>query len=117
MEKSELPFSSKTYRLLNVCRSTIRLTVENTSELPIDFIKLSFDDSTMIPAQQALGDSDLPISEVYEIEHDLINRPVFSWDPTVKYNVGPGKQAIVTVTCLGKVGWYVYPILCVKRVD
>ncbi|KAI9446319.1 TRAPP II complex [Lactarius indigo] len=66
--------------LYNGERSTLRLTLENVSNLPVDFLRLSFDDSTIGPAQAALAEGDLSIYDAYETEYQLINRPVFSWD-------------------------------------
>ena len=66
--------------LYNGERSTIRITLENISTLPIDFIHLTFDDSTIGPAQQALSDGDMSVFDTYETEYDLIHRPMFTWD-------------------------------------
>ncbi|KAF8212193.1 TRAPP II complex [Mycena galopus ATCC 62051] len=60
--------------------STIRITLENVSPLPIDFLRLVFDDSTIAPAQQALATGDLSVFDTYETEYDLLHRPVFSWN-------------------------------------
>ncbi|KZT09435.1 uncharacterized protein LAESUDRAFT_694916 [Laetiporus sulphureus 93-53] len=85
--------------------SIIRLTLENVSALSVDFIRLSFDDSTMAPAQEALADGELSVSETYETEYDLIHRPVFTWDSTRDVaRVDPGEKATIVVKCFGKVG-------------
>src|SRR5579859_7592018 len=60
-------------------RSTIRMILENVSGLPIDFVRLAFDDSTIGSAQQALADGDLSVFDTYETEYDLLHRRVFSW--------------------------------------
>ena len=52
-------------------RSTLRLTLENVSNLPVDFLRLSFDDSTIGPAQAALAEGDLSIYDAYETEYQL----------------------------------------------
>lgn len=85
--------------------STIRLTLENVSSLPIDFIRLTFDDSTIAPAQQALADGELSVFETYETEYDLIHRPAFVWDGGYPARVDPGEKTTVAVKCFGKVGW------------
>lgn len=97
--------------------STIKLTIENVSSLPVDFLKLTFDDSTIAPAQGLLADGDLPIAEAYETEYGLLRKPVFSWSSSTSggepKDVGPGKKVLLTVRCLGKVGWYVQLCLAV----
>lgn len=87
-------------------RSSIRITLENISSLPIDFIHLTFDDSTIAPAQQALAEGELSVFETYETEYELIHRPVFTWD--IRRNaqdVQSGEQSVIIVNCYGKVGW------------
>lgn len=89
-------------------RSTIRITFENISSLPIDFLRLTFDDSTIAPAQQALAEAELSVFDTYETEYDLIHRPVFTWDSKRNpQQVAPGEKVVVAVNCYGKVGWYV----------
>ena len=89
-------------------RSVLRLTLENITNLPVDFLRLSFDDSTTAPAQAALAEGDLSIYDAYETEYQLIHQPVFSWDKEQQdTEIHPGRKAVVTVTCTGKVGWYV----------
>ncbi|GBE81971.1 TRAPP II complex [Sparassis latifolia] len=91
--------------LYNGETSTIRITLENVSMLPIDFIRLTFDDSTIAPAQQALADGELSVFETYETEYDLIHRPALTCDSSHQSQVvAPGEKAIVTVDCFGKVG-------------
>ncbi|KAI0273777.1 TRAPP II complex [Gloeopeniophorella convolvens] len=90
--------------LYNGEQSTLRLTLENVSDLPIDFLRFSFDDSTMAPAQAALAEGDLPIYDAYETEYQLINRPVFSWNcEQADTEILPGKKTAISVTCTGKV--------------
>ncbi|KAF8844938.1 hypothetical protein BDN67DRAFT_942470 [Paxillus ammoniavirescens] len=91
--------------LYNGERSTIRLTLENVSALPIDFLRLSFEDSTIAPAQEALSEGRLGVFETYETEYDLLHRQAFSWnrDKELKL-VKPGQKIVVSVTCLGKAG-------------
>ena len=87
-------------------RSTIRITLENVSSLPIDLIRLTFDDSTIAPAQQALAEGEMSVFETYETEYDLVHRPVFTWDSEREPKaVAPGHKRVFTVSCFGKVGW------------
>ena len=89
-------------------RSTIRITLENVSTLPIDMIHLTFDDSTIAPAQQALAEGELSVFDTYETEYDLVHRPVFTWDSAREpQEIGAGQKRVITVNCFGKVGWYV----------
>lgn len=89
-------------------RSAIRITLENVSSLPVDFVRLTFDDSTIAPAQQALADGELSVYDTYETEYDLIHRPVFTWDSSSStQSAGPGEKLVLNVNCLGKVGWLV----------
>ncbi|PBK78204.1 hypothetical protein ARMSODRAFT_947080 [Armillaria solidipes] len=85
-------------------RSTIRLTVENVSSLPVDFLRLVFDDSTIAPAQQALAEGSLSTFDTYETEYNLIHRPLFSWNEDESRTISPGGKLTLTVQCLGKVG-------------
>ncbi|KAA1471141.1 hypothetical protein DENSPDRAFT_775745 [Dentipellis sp. KUC8613] len=91
--------------LYNGETSTIRLTLENISSLPINFLRLTFDDSTIAPAQQALSEGELSVFDTYETEYDLIRRPAFSWDVEGHVcTIPPGRKLAVTISCLGKVG-------------
>ncbi|KAK0459779.1 TRAPP II complex [Desarmillaria tabescens] len=85
-------------------RSTIRLTVENVSSLPVDFLRLVFDDSTIAPAQQALAEGSLSTFDTYETEYNLIHRPLFSWNEDESRTIDPAGKLTLTVQCLGKVG-------------
>ncbi|KAJ7632643.1 transport protein Trs120 or TRAPPC9 TRAPP II complex subunit-domain-containing protein [Roridomyces roridus] len=84
--------------------STIRITLENVSALPIDFLRLVFVDSTIAPAQQALANGDLSVFDTYETEYDLLHRPVFSWNNDDAKGIAPGQKLTVNVHCFGKVG-------------
>ncbi|KAF8077925.1 TRAPP II complex [Lyophyllum atratum] len=90
--------------LYNGEMSTIRITLENVSPLPIDFLRLVFDDSTIAPAQQALAEGELSVFDTYETEYSLIQRPVFSWNKEEAKIIQPGQKLSLTVTCIGKVG-------------
>lgn len=76
--------------------------------MPIDYLNLTFDDSTMGPAQQALLGGELSVFDAYETEYDLIHRRVLTWDSEDnKVEVPPGKMMTVTVSCFGKAGWWI----------
>ncbi|WVQ65923.1 uncharacterized protein L199_004101 [Kwoniella botswanensis] len=97
-----------TVMLYNGETSTIRITLENSSSVPIDFIKLTFDDSTAREAQAIIQEGDLTPEQAYEIEYDQMNKPVFTWDQKDgagdKLEIGPGGKVNLDVRCLGKVG-------------
>ncbi|KAJ4487929.1 TRAPP II complex [Lentinula aciculospora] len=84
--------------------SSIRITFENISLLPIDFVRLAFDDSTISPAQQALAESEMSVFETYETEYALIHRPVFSWIKNDSVTIAPGRKVTLSINCFGKVG-------------
>ena len=85
--------------------STIRITLENSSLVPVDFLKLSFDDSTARSAHSLVAEGELSPEEAYELEWDSLNRPVFTWENEGDTTVQPGGRATISVRCLGKVGW------------
>lgn len=70
---------------------------------------LSFDDSTIAPAQEALAEGQLDVFETYETEYDLIHHQAFSWnqDKEIKA-IDPGQKIVISVACFGKAKWYVY---------
>ncbi|WVQ81064.1 hypothetical protein IAT38_003171 [Cryptococcus sp. DSM 104549] len=95
--------------LYNGERSAIRITIENSSSVPINFLKLSFEDSTMREAQAIIAEGDLTPEQAYEIEWDQINQPVFTWENEGKAageatHIAPGGRATLLVRCLGKAG-------------
>ncbi|KAL4067655.1 transport protein Trs120 or TRAPPC9 TRAPP II complex subunit-domain-containing protein [Scleroderma citrinum] len=91
--------------LYNGETSSIRLTLENVSVLSIDFLRLSFEDSTIAPATRSIGRRRVNVFEAYETEYDLTQRKVFSWDCDKEVKViAPGRKIVLSVTCLGKVG-------------
>ncbi|KAI0818742.1 transport protein Trs120 or TRAPPC9 TRAPP II complex subunit-domain-containing protein [Irpex lacteus] len=90
--------------LYNGEKSSIRITLENVSDLPVDFLHLTFDDSSVAPAQQALTEGELSVFETYETEYELIHRPLFTWDKKgSRQSVGTGEKVVLTVGCFGKV--------------
>lgn len=85
--------------------SSIRLTLENVSKIDVDFIKVTFDDSTIGPAQIALAEGELSVFDTYETEYELIHQPVFTWAaPESQKSVGASNRLVLTVDCFGKIG-------------
>jgi hypothetical protein len=95
--------------------STIKITLENSSSTTVDFLKLSFDDSASRAAQAMLSEGELSSEQAYEIEWDIVNRPVFSWNAEGDMSIPPGGRTTITVTCLGKAGWSVVALRDWKR--
>lgn len=91
-----------------VSRSTVRLTLENISALPINFLTVSFEDSTVTLAQEALTEGQLDVFEAYETEYDLIHQQAFFWnrDKVIKV-INPGQKVVISIACFGKAKWYV----------
>jgi hypothetical protein len=60
--------------------SMIRLTLENSSSIPVDYIKLTFDDSTSREAQAIINEGELSPEQAYELDWDQMNRPSLVWE-------------------------------------
>lgn len=74
--------------------------------MPINFLKLVFDDATVKPAQQLLADGELSVYETYETEYSLLRQPVLSWQNLDDFNsLNPGEVFTVIVSCFGKTDW------------
>lgn len=85
-------------------RSVIQVTLENSSPVPVDFVRLSFDDSVTREAQGLLSDNELALEQAYALEQDLFQRPVFAWDSNSQISIPPGGRATLSIRVLGKVG-------------
>jgi hypothetical protein len=91
-----------------VYRSTITLTVENRSEVEIDFLAFSFDDTHTSGTKAYLGDSELPPGELYEHEFNLKTFPIFSaLRRPSDLVIQPRQEYTIDVSCFGKLGWCV----------
>jgi len=86
-------------------RSTIRLVLENSSSTPVDFIKLSFDDSTAREAQAVIAEGELSPEHAYELDWDQLHQPALTWENPDENSIQPGGRVTLLVKCLGKVGW------------
>lgn len=98
--------------LYNGETSTIQITLENASPIPINYLKLSFEDSTVRAATRIAQDNELGAEEAYELDWDVRNRSVFTWENPVTLGAGegeegliiPGGRKVLKIKCLGKVG-------------
>ena len=72
-----LALSQSTVMALLGQRRTIPITLLNTSDGHIDFLTISFVDSTSDVMQAAVDDKNMPPSEVYEIEYSAYHKPAF----------------------------------------
>jgi hypothetical protein len=82
------------------------LSVENSSPLLINSLRINCYDNLTHDAVAVLSDSENEIAPglAFEIDLDLRTRPVFSCSmPSVK--IKPGRQKILQVNCYGKEGW------------
>ncbi|GMK53639.1 hypothetical protein CspeluHIS016_0102250 [Cutaneotrichosporon spelunceum] len=84
--------------------SVIRITVENSSPVPVDFVKLSFEDSVTREAQYLLADGEQTPQKAYELDYDISKQPIFTWDNKAPLSIPPGGRTTLSVQVLGKVG-------------
>ncbi|GAA5925915.1 hypothetical protein JCM1841_004039 [Sporobolomyces salmonicolor] len=84
--------------------TTIRISLENTSTSPVDFVNVTFSDSLSASIQAYLAENDLPASDAFELEAESVARPVFSWSGTTATTILPGASHVLEVRCLGKIG-------------
>ncbi|KAL9627189.1 MAG: hypothetical protein Q9164_007681, partial [Protoblastenia rupestris] len=83
------------------------ITLHNSSSTtPVDFLLLSFVDSTRAQLQEALASKELSASELYELELNSARKPPFQWlraengDEQIK----PGANLSLEIQILGKTG-------------
>lgn len=59
-------------------------------------------------ASTALAEGNLSLIETYETEFELVHKPVLVLDTDLSgKEIQPGGEAVVTLKCFGKAGWYV----------
>ncbi|KAI8647021.1 TRAPP II complex [Parasitella parasitica] len=88
----------------------ISIQVENIGNIPVDFLTLSFTDSTTVHPKPI--NPELPTEEQYEIELYTKGTPVFSWEGSKadsnqigkKINLPPGENTEIVVNIYGKQG-------------
>ncbi|KAF9576931.1 hypothetical protein EC968_000056 [Mortierella alpina] len=92
-------------------KTMIRLTLENIGSIPVDFVTLTFSDST---SQLGLGNNnhygtsnngvELSAEDAYELELFLKKTHVFSWSREVECHIPVGGTREIKVEVLGKRG-------------
>ncbi|KAG0258844.1 hypothetical protein BG011_003026 [Mortierella polycephala] len=92
-------------------KTTVRLTLENIGSIPVDFVTLTFSDST---SQLALANNsnygqnnngvELSAEDAYEVELFLKKTNVFSWNREVECHIPVGGTREIKVDVLGKRG-------------
>ncbi|KAL9130114.1 MAG: hypothetical protein Q9217_001630 [Psora testacea] len=84
------------------------ITLQNiSSTTPVDFVFLSFFDSTTAKLQDALASKELSASELYELELSSIRKPAFRWlkaHHDGKIQISPGGGLSLDIEILGKPG-------------
>ncbi|CAO3600653.1 unnamed protein product [Absidia cylindrospora] len=89
----------------------IKMEIENIGNIPVDFITLSFTDSTS--SNPLPINPELPIEQQYEIELFIKGIPVFSWEGSgkdlaqsigKKVYLAPGTKTEIVVNVYGKRG-------------
>ncbi|KAK3829976.1 MAG: TRAPP II complex [Linnemannia gamsii] len=94
-------------------RTVVRLTLENIGAVPVDFVTLTFSDTT---SQMAIGNNshyghgnnsgggELSAEDAYELELFLKKTNVFSWSREVECHIPVGGSREIKVELLGKRG-------------
>ena len=85
----------------------ITITLTNGSSDEIDFVMISFTDSTSGLLQSAIDDKNTPPSDIYEAEHSVYRQPAFKLAPNFEGKeliIPPGGQLILPIEVLGKPG-------------
>ncbi|CAG8455040.1 13226_t:CDS:10 [Acaulospora morrowiae] len=86
-------------------RTEMTMKLENVGKTPVDYISLSFQDSTIAAAQALLKSSDIPAEEAYEMELYAHKQPVFSWEQSeIPFNILPAEECTLTIILYGKRG-------------
>lgn len=81
--------------------------LQNVSPIPVNFLFLSFDDSTTSQLRSALANKELSPLEVYELEHTSIHRQTFRWKRqpgSMGTKIDPGMKSSIEIEVLGKAG-------------
>ncbi|CCJ30606.1 unnamed protein product [Pneumocystis jirovecii] len=84
---------------------TFTITIKNVSDITINFLLLSFMDSTIGPLKDALVCKDISSEEIYELELFLYEREAFVWKKSFdQFSLSPGCEETLEIRVLGKRG-------------
>ena len=84
--------------------ATFSVTLRNTSKIPVDLVRVSFEDSATAALQNAITNKDISQAELFEIESQLKHFPIMRLDGQVPKKIDPGQRAQLTFKVLGKPG-------------
>ncbi|EMR09168.1 hypothetical protein PNEG_02508 [Pneumocystis murina B123] len=91
--------------LLEGERSTFTITIKNVSHITINFLLLSFTDSTINPLKDALASKNISREEIYELELFLYKRQAFVWNKKVShFSLKPDCEEVLEIEIFGKRG-------------
>ncbi|KAE8232223.1 hypothetical protein CF326_g2748 [Tilletia indica] len=68
--------------LLEGQETTLRIQLTNSSTLPVDYVRLQFQDEQTSTTLAALSEGELLPTAAYDAEWDILHRPIFSPDPS-----------------------------------
>jgi hypothetical protein len=72
----------------------------------VDFINLFFEDNLNSRANALLEEGGLSETETFELEQDVLERPVMRWKmPEEGISIAPGQRQNLRIKCRGKMGW------------
>ncbi|KAI5298079.1 hypothetical protein KEM56_004340, partial [Ascosphaera pollenicola] len=93
----------------------ITITLENTSSCPVDYLFFTFQDSTTQRLQAAVHNKDLPSTDIYELEAQLLTHSPLRWkrgaesgdgDPDQNVLIPPHSKQTFTLEVFGKPGLF-----------
>lgn len=87
-------------------RKQFTVTVKNTSNTTaVDFVHITFQDSSTSAMQAAITEKGLPAAELHELETQLAHFPSLRWsksDEDESVNIAPGAEADFTIEVVGR---------------
>lgn len=101
-----LSLSQSAIMLLEGETKTFKCTLQNVSPtIPVDFMNLSFLDSTASQVQGALSSNELSSAEIYELELASSKQQAFRWQNKDRdIMIGPDEELLLEIEVLGRPG-------------